>query len=125
MGTFGQSVPAQGANDFVTPASPKSLIGLRDDTAFRTNAVLANATTSSVTVTLTLLAARRLDARHGHPDAAPLGMTQIGNVVTTLGAPDGTANASLVVSTPTAGGRLATYAAIIDQTTNDPRTILP
>ncbi len=52
-------------------------------------------------------------------------MTQVGTVVTALGAPDGTADAALTVSTTTPGARIATYAAIIDQVTNDPRTVLP
>ena len=125
VGTFGQSVPAQGANDFVTPASPKSLIALRDDTAFRTNLVLANATTSSVTVTLTLLAADGSTLGATTRTLPPLGMTQIGSVVTTLGAPFGTTNAVLVVSTATPGAQIATYASTIDNNTNDPRTILP
>jgi PA domain len=125
VGTFGQSVPAQGANDFVTPASPRSLIALRDDTAFRTNAVLANATTSSVDVTLTLLAADGSTYGTTTRTLAPLGMTQVGNVVTTLGAPFGTTNAVLVVSTATTGAQVATYASVIDNNTNDPRTILP
>lgn len=126
-GTFGQSVPAQGANDFVTPASPKSLIALREDAAFRTNVVLANATTSSVTVTLTLLAgdSSTLGTPWTLPPLPPLGMTQVGNVVTTLGAPFGTTNAVLVVSTATPGAQVATYAAVIDNNTQDPRTILP
>jgi hypothetical protein len=125
VGTFGQSVPAQGSNDFVTPASPKSLIALRDDTAFHTNVVLANATTSSATVTLTLLAADGSTFGTTTRTLPPLGMTQIGNVVTTLGAPFGTTNAVLVLSTATAGAQFATYAAVIDNNTNDPRTILP
>jgi hypothetical protein len=125
VGTFGQSVPAQGANDFVTPASPKSLVALRDDTAFHTNVVLANATTSSVTATLLLLAADGSTFGTTTRTLPPLGMTQIGNVVTTLGAPFGTTNAVLVVSTTTAGAQIATYAAVIDNITNDPRTILP
>jgi hypothetical protein len=58
-------------------------------------------------------------------DLFPYEMRQIGTVVTTLGAPSGTSNAVLIVSTPTPGARIATYAAIIDQKTNDPRTILP
>lgn len=124
-GTFGQSVPAQGANDFVTPASPKSLVSLRDDTAFRTNAFFANATTSSVTVTLTLLAADGSTFGTTTPTLPPLGMTQINNVVTALGAPFGTTNAVLVVSTATAGAQVATYAAVIEINTQDPRTILP
>ena len=49
----------------------------------------------------------------------------LSGVVTALGAPDGTANAVLTVSTTTPGARIATYAAIIDQKTNDPRTVLP
>jgi hypothetical protein len=125
VGTFGQSVPAEGVNDFVTPASPKSLIALRDDTAFRTNAVLSNATTSSVTVTLTLLAADGSTYGTTTRTLPPLGMTQIANVVTTLGAPFGTTNAVLVVSTAMPGAQVATYASIIDNNTNDPRTILP
>jgi PA domain len=125
VGTFGQSVPAQGANDFVTPASPKSLIGLREDTAFRTNLVLANATTSSVTVTLTLLAADGSTFGTTTRTLDPLGMTQIGHVVTALSAPAGTTNAVLVVSTATPGAQVGTYAAVIDNGTSDPRTILP
>lgn len=125
VGTFGQSVPAQGANDFVTPASPKSLVALRDDTAFRTNVVLANATTSSVTVTLTLLAADGSTFGTTTRTLPPLGMTQVPTVVTLLGAPFGTTNAVLVVSTTTPGARVATYAAVIDNNTGDPRTILP
>jgi hypothetical protein len=125
VGTFGQSVPAQGANDFVTPASPKSLVGLRDDTAFRTNAFLANATTSSVDVTLTLLAADGSMFGTTTRTLPPLGMTQINSVVTALSAPSGTTNAVLVVSTATPGAQVATYASVIDNTTSDPRTILP
>jgi hypothetical protein len=52
-------------------------------------------------------------------------MTQINNVVTALGAPFGTTNAVLVVSTATTGAQVATYASVIDNNTNDPRTILP
>jgi hypothetical protein len=125
VGTFGQSVPAQGANDFVTPASPKSLIALREDTAFRTDAFFANATTSSVTVTLTLLAGDGSTLGTTTRTLPPLGMTQVNHVVTALGAPSGTTNAVLVVSTATPGAQVATYAAVIDNNTNDPRTILP
>ena len=124
-GSLGQAPRAQGASDFVTPASPKSLISLRDDAAFRTNLVLANATASSATVTLTLLGGDGSTLGTATRDLPPLGMTQVGNVVTALGAPFGTTNAVLVVSTATAGAQVATYASIIDNITNDPRTILP
>ncbi len=61
----------------------------------------------------------------GAADLNPLEMRQIGAVITSLGGPDGTKDAFLVVSTTTADARIATYAAVIDQNTNDPRTILP
>lgn len=41
-----------------------------------------------------------------------------------LGITAETASARLVVSTPTAGGAVGTYASVIDNTTNDPRTLL-
>lgn len=124
-GTFGQSVSAQGTNDFVTPASSKSLIGLREDGSFRTNAVIANAGTVSTTVTLTLLSSEGATLGSTSRTLPPLGMTQVARVVTTLGAPYGTRDAVLVVSTTTAGAQVATYATMIDNNTQDPRTILP
>jgi hypothetical protein len=125
LGTFGQAVPGFGPADYATAYAPKTLAGLRQDSSFRTNAVIANATDQPVHVDLTLKSETGATLGTGAYDFLPYEMRQIGTVVTALGAPDGTANTSLVVSTPTAGGRVATYAAIIDQTTNDPRTILP
>jgi hypothetical protein len=125
VGTFGQAVPGFGPADYATAFTPRTLAGLRQDSSFRTNAVIANATDRPTHVDLTLKSETGATLGTGSYDLLPYEMRQIETVVTTLGAPVGTANASLVVSTPTAGGRLATYAAIIDQTTNDPRTILP
>jgi len=124
-GTFGQSVPAFGPADMVTSAAPRVLVGLRQDSAFRTNAVIANATgqAADVVLTLTSAAGATLGTRSYHLD--PYGMHQISGVVTELGAPDGTADAALTVSTTTPGARVAAYASIIDQVTNDPRTVLP
>jgi hypothetical protein len=125
IGTFGQSVPAAGPADFVTSAAPRVLVGLRQDSAFRTNAVIANATNQAADVVLTLTSAAgaTLGTHSYHLD--PYGMHQISGVVTELGAPAGTADAALTVATTTPGARIATYAAIIDQTTNDPKTVLP
>src|SRR5450759_386940 len=121
-GTFGQAVPALAPNDLVTSASSQVLIGLRQDGSFRTNAVIANATEAAAHVDLMLYSSSgSLLGSHGY-DLLPLEMQQ--KTMTELGAPDGTADATLVVSTTTGGARIATYAAVIDQTTNDPRTIL-
>ena len=125
IGTFGQAVPGFGPQDFATAFTPRTLSGLRQDTSFRTNAVIANATDKPTHVDLTLVSEAGTTLGTGSYDLLPFEMRQIGTVVTALGALVGTSNASLVVSTPTAGARVATYAAIIDQTTNDPRTVLP
>jgi hypothetical protein len=127
IGTFGQSVPAAGAADFVTLAAPKALVGLRQDASFRTNAVIANATALPTHVDLVLKSAAGATLATGSADLQPYEMRQIGTVITNLGGSglDGTANATLIVSTTTTGARVATYAAIIDQRTNDPRTVLP
>ena len=125
VGTFGQAVPGFGPPDYATAYTPRTLAGLRQDSAFRTNAVIANATDKPAHVDLTLKSETGATLGTAAYDLLPYEMRQIGTVVTALGAPDGTANTSLVVSTPTPGARIATYAAIIDQKTNDPRTILP
>ncbi len=124
-GTFGQAVPAAGGNDPVTPAAPKALFSLRQDDAFRTNVVIANTTTAAAHVDLKLYDSSGVRIGSGAADLSPLEMTQIGAVVTALGGPVGTKDAYLVVSTPTGSARIATYAAVIDQHTNDPRTIRP
>ena len=124
LGTFGQAVPGFGPADYATAYASKTLAGLRQDSSFRTNAVIANATDQPVHVDLTLKSETGATLGPGASyDLLPYEMRQ--KTMTELGAPDGTSNAVLVVSTPTPGARIATYAAIIDQTTNDPRTILP
>jgi len=125
VGTFGQAVPAATGNDFATTAAAKALFSLRQDAAFRTNAVIANATEAAAHVDLALFSASGAQIGGGTADLQPLEMRQIDGVVTNLGGPDGTKDAFLVVSTPTADARIATYAAVIDKSTNDPRTILP
>jgi hypothetical protein len=125
VGTFGQAVPALGPSDFVTLFAPRSLVGLRQDSSFRTNAVIANATDQGAHVDLTLRSESGATLGTGGYDLQPYEMRQVTFVVTTLGAPPGTSNASLLVSTSTPGARIATYAALIDQKTNDPRTVLP
>ena len=124
-GTYGQAVPALGPSDFVTSFAPRSLVGLREDASFRTNAVISNATDQPAHVDLRLVSDSGATlGTHGY-DLQPYEMRQIGTVVTTLGAAPGTSNAALIVSTPTPGARIATYAAVIDNSTNDPRTVLP
>ena len=51
-------------------------------------------------------------------------MTQVTRVLLEMGL-SGDSAGRLVLSTPTASGAFAAYAALIDATTNDPRTLLP
>ncbi|MDL1948881.1 hypothetical protein FBQ97_03595 [Acidobacteria bacterium ACD] len=125
-GTFGQSVPAFGPADLVVEGTPRVILGVREDGAFRTNLVLANSSESEVEVEVAL----QNDAGTilGTPRSyrlPPLGMTQVSGVVRQLGVTGDVPRARLLVSTSTPDGEFAAYAAVIDNRTTDPRTLLP
>ena len=122
-GTVGQTVPALGAADFVG-AERKTLAPIREFTDFRTNLVLANATEAPLTAHLALYDEYGGLLGERDVDLPPLGMTQLSRVASSLGGSDLFAG-RLSVSTPTPGGLVAAYASVIDNTTNDPRTLLP
>ncbi len=124
-GSVGQSVPAFTDASYATPASPRSLIGLREDATFRTNLVLANASDFAVQVVLSLVGSDGVTLGTATRDLPPLGMTQVPSVVTALGGASGTRDAVLVVAPTTAGAQVAAYATVTDNATNDPRTVLP
>ncbi|MBL8115109.1 MAG: hypothetical protein JNK60_19655 [Acidobacteria bacterium] len=125
-GTFGQSVPAAEPSDLVINGSPRAIVGLREDSLFRTNLVLVNATDTSLDVEMTLVTD---DGRTLGPVTVaaflPWEMRQVSRVVRQFAEAGDVTNGMLVVSTPTVQGAFATYAAVIDNTTNDPRTLLP
>ena len=123
-GSVGQVVPALGPADFAS-ATPKTLAPIREIAGFyRTNLVLANPTEMPLTAHVVLYAADGTQLGSRDIDLPPLGMTQINRVVSALGA-SALGAGRISVSTPTAGGLVATFASLIDNTTNDPRTILP
>jgi len=122
-GTVGQAVPALGPADFAT-STPKTLAPIREDSSFRTNLVLANATSAPLTAHVALYAADGTLLGARDVDLPPLGMTQINRVASALGTTI-LDTGRIAVSTPTPGGLVAAYASVIDNTTNDPRTILP
>ena len=122
-GTVGQALAAMGPADFAS-ASPKTLAPIRENASFRTNLVLANPTENPVTAHVALFAADGTPIATRDVDLPPLGMTQINRVASTLGA--GPLDAGrIAVSTRTPGGLIAAYASVIDNRTNDPRTLLP
>lgn len=124
-GTFGQSVPASGTADLITAGLIRSIVGIRQDTSFRTNLVLANAGTSPVTINGTLLSTSGAVLGTKSWTIPPLGMTQDGPIAPSMGASGTVRDAQLLLTTSTSGGTFAAYAAAIDNVTNDPRTLLP
>ena len=124
-GSFGQSVPAFAPADLVSAGSPKVIVGVREDATFRTNLILTNAGTASVDVTATLFAPSGAVLGSATWTLPPLGMTQKTQFARDLGATGDVRDANVLLSTSTSGGSFAAYAAVIDKTTNDPRTLLP
>lgn len=124
-GTFGQSVPTFAASDMITNGTIKSIVGIREDGSFRTNVILANSGTSQCKVTATLLASSGAVLAAGDWTLEPLGMTQVTRIVRDLGVSGDVRDAQLLLTTSTTGGAFAAYASVIDNVTNDPRTLLP
>ena len=124
-GTYGQSLPSFGDPDLIRPGTAQSLVGIREDSAFRTNLVLASAVEEPVDVDVVLVAESGETLGQTRVALPPLGMSQLNRVVRLLGVAADVAGARLVVSTPTPAGAFAACASVIDAITNDPRTLLP
>jgi hypothetical protein len=125
-GSFGQSVPLPFlSEDFVKAGYPRYIIGVRDDAIFRTNLIVTNSKEIPTEVEVTLVANNGDIVGSQRVTLPPLGMTQLSRVARTLGGGADIIDARLMLSTPTEGARVAAYASVIDNTTNDPRTLLP
>ncbi len=121
-GTYGQSVPVLATSELIG-ATPRSILGVRQDTSFRTNLMLANATESNVTVVVQLVSTEGSVLGTLNRSLGPLSRDQL-NVGADFGytsLPD----AVLVISSPTSGAAVGAYASVIDNATQDPRTLLP
>ncbi len=107
----------------VSSSSP-SIVVQSETASYRTKLVLANPTDIAVLAVVRLYAAEgRLIGSH-EVSLPPLGMAQISRVASALGAPY-LELGRISVSTPTPGGLVAAYASVIDNESNDPRTVLP
>lgn len=124
-GTVGQSVPASTGADLIHAGRWRSILAIREDDAFRTNLILANATQAALEVDVRLIVAEGVALATKRYSLAPLGMTQVTRVVRDLGIVQSLAGARLEISTGTPAGIFAAYASVIDNATNDPRTLLP
>ena len=129
-GSFGQSVPGFGDHSrldtkFIQNGERRSIVAVREDAAFRTNLILANAMKGAMDVDASLVSADGTNLGSKRYTLPALGMTQVSRVVRDLGVTASVTGARLDLSTPTASGLFAAYASSIDNTTNDPRTLLP
>jgi 6-phosphogluconolactonase len=124
-GTFGQSVPIAISTELIAKGAPRSIVAIREDAAFRTNLILSNGTAAPLDVDLNLVAENGTALGSKRINLPPLGMTQVTRVVRDLGVAADVTGARLVLSTNTSGGAFAAYASVIDNVTNDPRTLLP
>jgi hypothetical protein len=101
-------------------------VAVRDDASFRTNLILCGTTEFvSVDVDVTLISAEGATLGTKRYRLPPFGMIQVSRVARELGATGDLNGARLDLSTPTTGGSFAAYASVIDNDTNDPRTLLP
>ncbi|MDX9733802.1 MAG: hypothetical protein RBU36_06730, partial [Thermoanaerobaculia bacterium] len=121
-GTYGQSVPVLSTDELIG-STPKSILGIRQDSFFRTNLMLANATEATVAVTVQLVSTAGAVLKTLNVSLGPLSRAQY-NVGGDFGYTN-LSDAVLVVSSPTAGARIGAYASVIDAGTADPRTLLP
>jgi hypothetical protein len=124
-GSVGQSVQGQSDTEVIRSGTVRSILAVREDGSFRTNLIVANATESPLDVNISLVAESGTSLGTELLSLPPLGMTQVTRVVRALGISDSITGARLVLSTPTPGGAFAAYAAVIDNVTSDPRTLLP
>ncbi len=123
-GTYGQSLTGLTFDEMATSKAPKSICGVREDSAFRTNLVLANGQANLATVDVMLVSADGVTLGTHRYSILPMSMTQVSSVVRALGVTADLVGARLVISTPDVNGFIASYATTIDNTTNDPRTLL-
>lgn len=124
-GEFGQGLRASGRNELIGDDHARSLVGIRDDSLFRTNVVLTNAVEKPIDVDLNLFRSDGSVAGSLRIRLEPLGQKQINEVSRAVGATGETAAARLVLSTPTPGGAFAAYASVINNATGDPRVLSP
>jgi hypothetical protein len=124
-GHVGQGLPAVSNAGYVRPGQSGSLLAIRDDARARTNLVLANATSASLDVTLTLVSDAGAALGSRLVTLPPLGMTQLNGVARLLGATGALTGGRIVVSTPTTDGAFAAMASIIENDSGDARTVMP
>ena len=119
--SYGQSVRAIGTAEAIG-STAKVIAGIRQDSLFRTNIVLANMKESNATVTVSLLLPDGTTATLQTVSIGPLGFLQL-NVKDNLGVTNITGGSFMITCT-TPGDQVAAYASVSNASTADPRTLL-
>ena len=125
-GAYGQSVPAVTSAQLLQNGSPGVIAGVREDGTARTNLVLQNATEVPLDVLINLWDDNGANLGTLSKNLLPLEMTQLGRIIQTITGARNTSNATLTLSTPTAGPAFTAFtafASLVNNGTNDPATL--
>jgi PKD repeat protein len=123
-GSMGQSYPAVTATDALEPGVDGLLPQLREDSSFRTNVGLVNASSQDATVSVTLFGAD--GAQIGQPIGVGVpagGWVQLPKVFVTAGSSAVELGWARVRVTSTVG-KVWAYASVVDNVTGDPTTVI-
>lgn len=124
-GTYGQAVPVFTAAEAFTAERPGRFLGVREDSGARSNLILMNGQEDPATVKVTLFDSRGSRVAEKEYSLKPLGMLQVTRVVRELGESRDVDGARLTVTPVGGDARVFGYVALIDNDTNDPKTLLP
>jgi len=126
QGSFGQQLRATEHNDLITRDRPRSIAGVRSNSAFRTNLMLTNATDQPLDVDVKLIGSDGRERGSSRIHLEPLEMHQMNDAPRELGGGAETGDdARLVLSTATQNGAFAAAASRIDNASNDPSALVP
>jgi hypothetical protein len=94
-------VPAVPEESFIAADRPGTILGVREDGAFRTNLVLVSAdATRAIDAEVTLVSREGVTLASQRVALPPLGLVQLGRVVRALGVTGDVTGARLVVTAP-------------------------
>jgi photosystem II stability/assembly factor-like uncharacterized protein len=123
-GTLGQTIPAIASSDLIPAGSSRSVLYVREGDGFRSNLILASGASVSTDVDVAVVSPSGSTLATKSYAVAPNGMTQINRVVRDMGVPDTVTGARLVLSSSTPGAAFTGFVSVIDETTNDPTTVI-
>ena len=123
-GTFGQTVPAVSSSDLIPAGVARSILYVREGDGFRSNLVLASSSLDSTNVDVALVSPDGSTLATKQYSVPPNGMRQVNRVVRDMGVSGAVTGARLVLSSWTAGAAFTGMVSVLDETTNDPTTVV-